>query len=330
MNPVEPTAEPLVFTPIYQTRVWGGRALESRFGRSLPDPSLPFGESWEIADRPEAESVVAGAGPFAGRTLGELWRGGRRHEIFGADSDPAFARSPERFPLLCKILDARERLSLQVHPPASVAAALGGEPKTELWVVAHAEPGAELFAGPRAGVTREVFEAALQTGDAEALVHRFPVATGDFLFVPSGRLHAIGGGIVIFEIQQNSDTTYRVFDWNRVGLDGRPRALHVAESLASIDFDDREPAPGRLPGDGHTLAVCEHFRVERHILPSPGIDLFLPPDRFAIVTVVAGTVTMGESRFGPGDFFLVPAVFAGAKDIATDSPEGATVLLTRW
>ncbi|MCP5551602.1 MAG: hypothetical protein H7A53_12000 [Akkermansiaceae bacterium] len=180
-------------------------------------------------------------------------------------------------------------------------------------------------------MTREIFEAALQTsGDAEAgVVIGFRWRRAIFSSFPAGGCTP-SARISDFEIQQNSDTTYRVFDWNRVGLDGRPRALHVAESLASIDFDDREPAPGRLPGDGHTLAVCEHFRVERHILPSPGIDLFLPPDRFAIVTVVAGTVTMGESRFGPGDFFLVPAVFAGAKDIATDSPEGATVLLTRW
>ena len=146
-----------------------------------------------------------------------------------------------RFPLLCKILDAREKLSLQVHPPAGKAAELKGEPKTEMWYIADAAPGASLYVGLKHGVTRAEFERKIVDGTVAECFHHIPVHAGDTMFLPSGRVHAIGDGLVIFEIQQNSDSTYRVFDWNRVGLDGKPRELHVAESLASIDFDDFEP-----------------------------------------------------------------------------------------
>src|SRR5208283_3358942 len=127
------------------------------------------------------------------------------------------------------------------HPPAHKAAELGGEPKTEMWFIADAAPDAELFAGLNRGITRTEIAEKIQTGKVAGCFHRIPVRAGDAMFLPSGRVHAIGAGLVIFEIQQNSDTTYRVFDWNRVGLDGRPRELHVAESLASIDFGDFEP-----------------------------------------------------------------------------------------
>jgi len=151
------------------------------------------------------------------------------------------------------LLDAREKLSLQVHPPAHKAAALGGEPKTEMWYIADAAPDADLFVGLKRGVTRAEFEQKISTGEVAGCFHRVPVKRGDAMFLPSGRVHAIGAGLVIFEIQQNSDTTYRVFDWNRVGLDGKPRELHVPQSLASIDFDDFEPAlvnsPFKAVGD---------------------------------------------------------------------------------
>jgi mannose-6-phosphate isomerase len=146
-----------------------------------------------------------------------------------------------RFPLLVKILDAQEKLSLQVHPPAQIAASLGGEPKTEMWYIADATPEADLFAGLKRGTTREEFERKIKDGTVADCFQRLPVQQGDVMFLPSGRVHAIGAGNVIFEIQQNSDTTYRVFDWNRVGLDGKPREMHVPQSLASIDFNDFEP-----------------------------------------------------------------------------------------
>lgn len=322
MNPVYSPREPIVFEPIYQDRVWGGRSLETRFGRALPDPGLPYGESWEICDRPEANTRVA-RGLFRGRTLGDLWTSPSRREIFGA----AAPLDQARFPLLCKILDAREKLSLQVHPPAAVAPALGGEPKTEMWYVAHAEPGAELYAGLRPGAGRGEFEKALADGTAEHLVHRIPVRADDFIFIPSGRLHAIGAGLLIFEIQQNSDTTYRVFDWNRLGLDGKPRDLHLAESLRSIDFDDIEPSLGQPRGA--VLVDCEYFRVERHEIPGPGADLHPRQDQFAIITVLAGEVSFGGREFRPGDFFLIPSEMQIPKVIAAAAGP-AKILITTW
>jgi len=225
---------PLTFQPIFKERVWGGRNLERLYQKPLP-PEQRIGESWEITDRPEGVSVIAN-GVLAGQSLRWLMEH-HRQDVLGAE---AAATGP--FPLLVKILDAQETLSVQVHPPAAVAAQLGGEPKTEMWYITDATHQASLFVGLKPGVTRAEFEQRIQSGTVAEALHHLPVKTGDAMFLPSGRLHAIGGGNVIFEIQQNSDTTYRVFDWNRVGLDGKPRELHVAQSLASIDFNDFEPS----------------------------------------------------------------------------------------
>lgn len=319
------TIPPLLrFEPVYQTRVWGGRSLENRFGRELPDPDLPFGESWEISAREEADCAVSG-GPLAGERLSVLWTDPElRSAIFGPE-----APESERFPLLCKILDAREKLSVQVHPPAPVAGELGGEPKTEAWVVAGAEEEAELYVGVRKGVTAERFRAALDEGAVDELVHRVPVREGDFLFIPSGRLHAIGAGLLIYEIQQNSDTTYRVFDWNRLGLDGKPRDLHVEESMRCIDFSDVEPGvDGTGAETSSLLCECEHFRLERHRL-GPGESATAARDgRFAILTVVRGGLAGNGKNFAEGDFFMVPHGANGEAVAATG--DGAEFLLTTW
>ena len=226
---------PFTFKPIFKTRLWGARNLERLYGKPLDaPPAEPVGESWEISDRPGDASVIA-TGPLAGRDLRWLMQEHRR-DVLGADAAP-----DGPFPLLVKILDAQETLSVQVHPPAYLAPKLGGEPKTEMWYIADARPDAVLYAGLKAGVTREEFERRIRDGSVADALHRVPVKAGDVMFLPSGRLHAIGGGNVIFEIQQNSDTTYRVFDWNRVERDGKPRKLHIEESLASIDFNDFEP-----------------------------------------------------------------------------------------
>jgi mannose-6-phosphate isomerase len=298
-----PRVEPIRFEPIYQERVWGGRELERVLGRSLPHPSRPYGESWEMVDRPEAQSVVA-VGAFAGMTLHELWNG-RREELFGAGW-----AAQTRFPLLIEVLDARQDLSIQVHPPAAKAAALGGEPKTEMWFIADCRPGARLYAGLRHGVDRAEFEAALVAGTVDRCVHCIEPRAGDSIFIPSGRVHAIGAGFLIFEIQQNSDTTYRVFDWNRAGLDGQPRELHVAESLASIDFADHEP--GMDSPAGVVLADCEHFRVEKLDLAVGGRFDTGADGTFAIVAVATGHLaSAGGMRLGPGAFALLPKGCSG-------------------
>lgn len=311
----------LRFDPIFQTRVWGGRAIEEQLGKKLPDTTSPFGESWEISAREEADSVVA-KGPWKGRTLSQLWRDpASKGEIFGPG-----APAGDRFPLLCKILDAKEKLSLQVHPPAEVADRLGGEPKTEVWYIAHAEPGAELYVGVKPGVTEGSFHTALQNGTAEKLVHALPVRTGQHIFIPSGRLHAIGAGLLIYEIQQNSDTTYRVYDWNRTGLDGKPRALHISESLQCIDFDDVEPTMGQAKWA--VLAECEHFRLEKHrVAPSHSL-CDATERRFAIVTVISGELSRDGESYRPGDFFLV--TYGSNGELPLAGAEGAEVLLTVW
>lgn len=280
------------------TRVWGGRTLEEIYGRQLPD-SQPYGESWEMSDRVKEQSLVT-AGPFAGATLHDLWTQ-RREEIFGAGS----GLTGKRFPLLIKILDARNDLSIQVHPPAEIARRLKGEPKSEMWYIARADPGAKLYLGLRKGVTARQFEQAISAGSVAQCVHALEPRTGESIFIPSGRLHTIGAGLLIYEIQQNSDTTYRVFDWNRLGLDGKPRNLHVEESLQCIDFSDYEPAMDEP--DGNTLARCEYFVVDQLDLPE-GAALGNPePGRFSIVTVADGALQGSDGRtFQPGDFILLP------------------------
>lgn len=316
LGKTEPLDEPLIFQPIYQERVWGGRALEKIHGRKLPG-DRPIGESWELVDRHEAQSVVR-VGAFAGLTLNDLWRF-RRREIFG---DGAHG---ERFPLLMKVLDAARDLSVQVHPPADIAAVLGSEPKSEMWYVAAAEPGAKIFAGLKQGVTAEDLQSALNQGSAAGLLHDIEPKADQFISIPSGRLHAIGAGLLIYEIQENSDTTYRVFDWNRVGLDGKPRQLHLVEALASIDFDDAEPKLGEPVGD--TLTRCDQFLVERLSIEAESSLAAAGAGRFAIITVVDGFVECGGHFFQPGDFFAIPASGGPNCDLLTHA-QPATVLRT--
>jgi mannose-6-phosphate isomerase len=300
---------PLTFHPIFKERVWGGREIERLYGKKLP-AGKPIGESWEISDRPGDESIVAN-GKFAGKNLRWLMENFSR-EIFG-DAKPA---TEDRFPLLIKILDAREKLSLQVHPPANKAAELKGEPKTEMWFIADAVPGAELFVGLKRGVTRADFEKKIADGSVAECFHRVPVRAGDTMFLPSGRVHAIGAGLVIFEIQQNSDTTYRVFDWNRAGLDGKPRELHIAQSLASIDFDDFEPklVEEKFSGVGKVksrpLVRDELFNVENLELES-GAPAKLRENKLQIVATVSGRIEIKSSsetvNLSAGQFCLIPA-----------------------
>jgi len=290
--------EPITFSPVYLEHVWGGRKLERVYGRALPRPDRVYGESWEIVDRDSQQSVVD-QGEWAGFSLHELWTR-RREAVFGAGLE-----DHPRFPLLFKVLDARDDLSIQVHPPAEVIARLGGEPKAEMWYVADCVPGAKLYVGLKAGVSRGDFEAAIREGTVMNCVHSLTPRPGDSIFIPMGRLHAIGGGFLIHEIQQNSNTTFRVFDWNRPGLDDKPRDLHIAESLASIDFDDHEPAMD--PPRGEVLAECRHFKTTRKVLAA-GDAVGNPDDgRFSILVVVAGClVSAAGRRFAKGQSLLLP------------------------
>ncbi len=285
---------PLIFEPLFQERAWGGRRLESAFGKKLP-PGKQVGESWEIVDRPEAQSVVRD-GPFSGRSLHDLWVN-FREEVFGKVPD-----SP-RFPLLIKLLDAQKKLSLQVHPPAEIAKSLEGEPKTEFWYVADAEPGAEIFVGLRKTLTSGQFEHALHSGNIADHVGMIPVKTGDAMFLPAGRFHGIGAGNLLVEIQQNSNTTYRVFDWNRVDDKGKPRQLHIKQALQCIDFNDVGPKLAET--EGEVLLRHELFEIEKWNLDSP--REIAPFGQFAIVCSLTGGVRCAGVDLVPGDFCLVPA-----------------------
>lgn len=311
---------PLKFQPIFKERVWGARNMERLYRKALP-PRVPIGESWEITDRPGDVSVIAN-GALAGRDLHWLM------ENHGGELLGNASALNGRFPLLIKILDAQENLSLQVHPPAAKAAELKGEPKTEMWFITEAQPDAALYVGLRRGVTRAEFERRINDGTVEECFQRLDVRAGDAMFLPSGRVHAIGAGNVIFEIQQNSDTTYRVFDFNRVGLDGKPRELHVPQSLASIDFDDFEPAlepRASTQRDNATVrpvAQCPLFNVEQVGLAA-GMTFPLTRQTMHILGVVSGEIAVDSQAGGlalrAGEFGLVPASVAAGVKAGTDA-----------
>src|SRR6478736_5543464 len=271
----------LQFAPIYQERVWGGWGLATFLGRKLPGRE-PIGESWEVVDRPEAQSVVV-IGQWAGKSFREIMTA-HGAEIMGPDWP-----SNRPFPILVKWLDCRERLSLQVHPPAKIATKLGGEPKTENWYIAQAAPGAAVLAGLKDGVDAAKFRAALKDNTAESLVHRLPTEAGDSLLIHSGVMHAIDGGNIILEIQQNSDTTYRVYDWGRLGLDGKPRAMHVEQSMASLEANTAGTPQLMRTADKHAvLADCREFRISRHQLAKGEKLTFRPGEEARLLAVTAG------------------------------------------
>ena len=314
---------PLTFQPLFKERVWGGRRLQQLYGKALPG-SVPIGESWELSDRPGDVSVIVN-GSMAGKDLHFVVK------EFGSKLLGHVRPMKSRFPLLIKILDSRDRLSLQVHPSATKAAVLGAEPKTEFWYIAEAEPGAELYVGLKRGCTRREFIERMERGTVEECFHRVPVRAGDAMFLPSGRVHALGAGMVIFEIQQNSDTTYRVFDWNRLGLDGKPRDLHIQEALDSIDFDDFEPQlvrPESQPRAGELASLVKHaiFSVD---LGSVSLAQKLPlrDGNMQIIGVIEGEVEVTAAQdsvtLNPGGFCLLPACL---KDPVVRASKQATIL----
>lgn len=251
-------AAPLAFRPVYQVLVWGGRRMAS-WRPELPEG--PVGESWDLADHDRGMSVVA-EGPAAGRTLRSLV-----DEHGAALVGDGFAGGT--FPLMVKLIDASDRLSVQVHPDDALASAMGLGPngKTECWFMVA--DGGELYQGTRPGVDREAFERALAEGRVDETLNRFAVRARDFFFLDARTVHALGAGCLLYEVQQTCDVTFRVYDWGRMGLDGKPRPMHVAESLRTIDFaragfgalraeERTHPDGGRV----RALADCPYFAVE--------------------------------------------------------------------
>ena len=301
-----PDLYPLQFKPIYKQYGWGGWKLASLLKRPIPHDEI-FAESWEVCDHGKDQSVVED-GPLAGKTLHELVeKYGRR--LLGD------AGKADSFPLLLKYLDAMQNLSLQVHPDDEMAAGLDPPDlgKTEAWYVVAAVPGSVIYAGLREGVDRDTFARAVEQGKCEECLYYFEARQGDCIFMPAGTVHALGGGILVAEVQQSSDTTFRLFDWNRLGTDGRPRELHIEQGLDAIDFDLGPISPIRQPvsreDDSVSLIRGEHFSMDRRLLLGPqnlGGD-----GRFHILTVVDGAVSIeGEQiqvNLDCGQTILLPA-----------------------
>jgi mannose-6-phosphate isomerase len=325
------TLYPLTFTPALRDYIWGGRNLEKLYGRPLPPGRTA--ESWEISGHPTAPTAVD-AGPLRGQTLPAVLA------TLGVDlvgTHAAWALERDKFPLLIKLLDAEKRLSVQVHPTDDYA--LGHENgelgKTEMWYVLHARPGAQLILGLRHSVTPKAFDQAIAENKLETCLHHLPVKAGDAIFVPAGTVHSLLEGIVVAEIQQNSDTTYRVYDWGRVGKDGKPRPLHVHKALEVINFQQIEPGayqPVLVAADDgvtrHEISRSEYFVVEKVTL-APGAVYAGRTDGETLE--IWGTVE-GESELSWAGapislpkirFCLVPARLG---DFALQAAESATML----
>ena len=312
---------PLTFRPAYQTLVWGGRRLQ-QWRQDLPPG--PIGESWDLADHERGMSVVA-QGPLAGRTLRQLV----------VEAGPALVGAGFRggvFPLMVKMIDAADHLSVQVHPDDATASILGAgaRGKTECWVILS--DGGVLFQGTRPGVSREAFELALVDHTLAATLNRFEGRAGDVFFIEARTVHALGEGCLLYEIQQTSDTTFRVYDWDRMGLDGRPRPLHVAESLATIDFSRTGFGPlrpaWRTDSAGgiasRSLVTCPYFAVEQFRISAGATLRRLTPDTCAVVTCIDGRGVLatdgGALPLVPLQTALLPAacgVWQARSDSAT-------------
>lgn len=316
---------PLRFDPIFKRLVWGGRRLSTVLRKPIGEGS-EYAESWEISDHRNGVSRVAD-GPFAGSTLSDLLKH-HGENLLGSVVGPR-----EQFPLLVKFIDAHQDLSVQVHPDDARGRRLANDNgKTETWVIVHAEPGSKIYAGLKQGTTREEMVEAIDSGTVESLLHSFPARKGDCILIPAGIVHAIGAGVVLAEFQQMSDATFRLHDWNRVGLDGQPRQLHIAESLESIDFDAGPVAPTTStiePIAGGTLErLCrsEFFALER--LTLSGSTTVGTRERFTILLGIEGEaeVRSGEVSIviGLGETVLLPAAIGECEVV----PRGSATILT--
>jgi len=281
----------LRFQPLFRRYLWGGRRLGTMLGKAI-GPGDDYAESWEIVDHGDDQSVVAN-GPLAGKTLGGLvceQPAALLGEDFAANS----------FPLLFKFLDCNRTLSVQVHPNDEQGAQLDPPDlgKTEAWVVLAAEPGSKIYAGLRPGVTPEQLAMAIAAGHCETCLHEFEARVGDCVFIPAGTVHALGEGLVIAEIQQASDTTFRLHDWNRVDAAGNPRQLHVEESLATIDYT-RGPVASQRPqpvGAGRErLVECDKFILDRLTLADGATATIGGDGSFHLLAVLEGGLSVSSA-----------------------------------
>lgn len=323
---------PLRFEPLFRRYIWGGHRLKSVLNKPIGDEAAA--ESWEIVDHGDDQSVVK-FGDLAGQSLrqmiqshGDALLGVEVAKQVASDHVPAYLQN--RFPLLLKFLDANRALSIQVHPDDAFGATLDPPDlgKTEAWYVMAAQPGAKIYAGLKAGVDQAHFETAVADGKTEDVMHSFEPAAGDCVFIPAGTMHAIGEGLLIAEIQQASDTTFRVYDWGRVGDDGKSRPLHIEQSVAATDFarGPVSPTVATEVGAGvEELVNCDKFTMRRHRLSTPttiGGD-----GKFRILAVTSGELNVqGDPScqpLGVGQTMLIPA----SLPVLDLTPEGDVEML---
>lgn len=301
---------PIPLTPILVPKLWGGDTLARMFGPSRLTSPEPIGESWQLASLPGADSRVS-AGPFVGRALGDLFAA--QPDALLGDARPAHGR----FPLLVKLLDAAQRLSVQTHPRPRDDRPPDGEVKHEAWVILRADPGAQVFIGLRDNVTREHLTAALGSRAVLDLLVAHDARVGDCYYLPSGVPHSLSAGVVVYEAQTPSEVTYRLYDWDRVGPDGKPRPLHLEQALANTRFDldphTIRPAARVVDPSETVLCQCPPFILSRLSLAPGAQTRRLPLNKPHVWTAIAGAGRIDSPDFQPahefraGDTILLPA-----------------------
>lgn len=304
---------PLFFTPVYKNIIWGGRNLERIFNRALPEGNIA--ESWDICCHKNGMSIVSN-GSLSGEKLSDLIL------KYGTNLMGSNCNDMDRFPILIKIIDANDKLSVQVHPGNEYALTAHGElGKTEMWYVIHAKPNSKLIYSVLPGTTKDTFRTAIENGTLEKHLNYVDVKADDVIYIPSGTVHAIMDGLVIAEIQQNSDTTYRVYDWNRVDKDGAARELHVARALDVINFD----FTGRItvqilePQSGYSITRivdCDFFKVDKIMVEEVYLDKTNPESFYAYTCVNGnGYIEHENMKFDivAGSSFMLPAMMGAYK-----------------
>ncbi len=289
---------PLRFSPVYKDYLWGGTRIPKVFNRDVPEGI--YAESWEISTHPDGATPIAN-GPLAGKTLSDLLPE-QKAGLLGTHV------KGDDFPLLIKLIDARDKLSVQVHPNDGNAEAVDGQPKTEMWYFLEGDPDAQIYCGLKPGIGKTEFLQAMEDKTFADILQSIPARSGEAVFVPGGRVHAIGAGCLVLEIQQNSNTTYRLYDWDRVGTDGKGRELHIDKALQVIDWENNGDPHCEVRGT--TIESCEYFQLDRYELTEEAAFPSLGKS-FQALFVAEGEGTVrwadGEDTLRFGESWLIPA-----------------------
>jgi len=310
------TLYPFRFNPVYKDYLWGGSRIPKVFNRDMPDGI--YAESWEISTHPDGSTTIAN-GPLAGQTLSDLLPE-HKTELLGTHV------KGDDFPLLIKLIDARDKLSVQVHPNDGNAAAVDGDPKTEMWYFLEGDAGAQIYCGLKPGIGKEEFQQAMETKTCGDILQSIPAVNGEAVFVPGGRVHAIGTGCLILEIQQNSNTTYRLYDWDRTDAEGNSRDLHIDKALQVIDWENNGDPHCEV--NGTTIESCEYFQLDRYELTEETAFPNLGKSFQALFVAEGEGVirwTNGEEKLSIGQSWLVPAGLGDFELI----PEGGALIVLR-